>query len=274
MVIEMFHEVAFAEFMKKPKNCPPMGMDAKAAEIEFHARAADCDTIVDFDGPNERYRQRVGVMVKTVFTKREATRKEQGYELADKVVKNATVDDVAALNHRIRSNMNEAVGQTDGPSAMDELKFMAKAAAADEGGNAFSGEISRLGGIKGLLAEVAKEDEAEDEEDPDMPPLINADKRQAEGELVDDSPAAKKPKVWFDKDVKISEAVRQQLGWQVDMRKTLRELHSNTLGVMKDLLVCIIVCVASLCCQCGLDYDGHTESIWAVRVYVCEHVKA
>ena len=274
MVIEMFHEVAFAEFMKKPKNCPPMGMDAKAAETEFHARAADPDTIVDFDGPNERYRQRIGVMTKTVFTKREATRKEQGYEIADKQIKNATEDDVAALNHKIRSNMNEAVGQTDGMSAMDELKFMAKAAAADEGGSALSGEISRLGGIKGLLAEVAKEDEAEDEEDPDMPSLINEDKRKAEGEPVGDSPAAKKPKVWFDKDVKISEAVRQQVSWQDDMRKTLRELHSNSLGLMKDLLVCIIVCVASLCCQCGLDYDGHTESIWAVRVYVCEHVKA
>ena len=250
-----------------------MGMDAKTAETEFHARAAEPDTLVDFEGPNERYRQRIGVLTKTVFTKREATRKEEGYEISDKQIKNATEDDVAALNHKIRSNMNEAVGQTDGPSAMDELKFMAKAASADEGGNAFSGEISRLGGIKGLLAEVAKEDEAEDEEDPDMPPLIE-DKRKAEGELVDDSPAAKKPKVWFDKDVKISEAVRQQVSWQDDMRKTLCESHSNGLALMKDLLVCIIVFVASLCCQCGLDYDGHTESIWAVRVYVCEHVKA
>jgi len=67
-ISETMHEVAFSEFAKKPKNFPPRGLDVDSAKAEFEARCKDPASIVDFDGPSEKYRMRLGVKTKTAVT--------------------------------------------------------------------------------------------------------------------------------------------------------------------------------------------------------------
>eukprot|EP00969_Alexandrium_andersonii_P177807 7861685-Alexandrium_andersonii.AAC.1 len=71
------HEVAFCEFARKPKNFPPLGLDVDSAKHEFETRCKDPEALIDYDGPTEKYRQRLGVKVKTVVTFRNAVVKEQ-----------------------------------------------------------------------------------------------------------------------------------------------------------------------------------------------------
>lgn len=60
-IMEMMHEVAFVHWASKPKNKPPRGMTQEEARQEFRRLVSLEDSIVDFDGPSEEFRQRIGV---------------------------------------------------------------------------------------------------------------------------------------------------------------------------------------------------------------------
>ena len=81
---EMMHIVAFADWSAKPKNRPPRGLLKEEAEAEFNVKIQEPDSIVDYLGPSEEYKIRLGVLVKTLVINRNALIKSQGYQLADK----------------------------------------------------------------------------------------------------------------------------------------------------------------------------------------------
>ena len=47
-----------------------------------------------------------------------------------------------------------------------------------------------------------------------------------------------KTKIWFDKEVKISEAYEAQIEWRDSMRKTLKAQHTAGVEMCKDTLAC------------------------------------
>eukprot|EP00974_Lingulodinium_polyedra_P002222 206891-Lingulodinium_polyedra.AAC.1 len=126
-VYEMMHEVAFCEWAKKPKNCPPLGMSTDDAKAEFQRRSKENDAIVDFAGPTEQYKMRVGVRVKDLVIHRNAITRTQGYELKDKDMKNAAQSDIDAAYLRTMTNMDQATKASNQMTRNEALKSMALA---------------------------------------------------------------------------------------------------------------------------------------------------
>ena len=60
-VMEMMHEAAFVHWASKPKNKPPQGMTQEEARQEFRRLVSLEDSIVDFEGPTDEFRQQLGV---------------------------------------------------------------------------------------------------------------------------------------------------------------------------------------------------------------------
>ena len=65
-IYEMMHEVAFGEHAKKPKHFPPLGLAPEQGKSEFLRLSEAPDAMVDYNGPSEAYRLRVGIKVKDV----------------------------------------------------------------------------------------------------------------------------------------------------------------------------------------------------------------
>ena len=91
-------------------------MDIDSAKAEFEARCKDPASLLDFEGPTEKYRKRLGVMTKTVVTFRNAVVKEQGFLLQDKCVKNATQGAFRVTNEM---NGKQAMQQLVSSAAQD-----------------------------------------------------------------------------------------------------------------------------------------------------------
>ena len=100
-VYEMMHVVAFSEHAKKPKHFPPRGLDTKSAELEWERLSKLTGAFVDFLGPCDQFRMRVGIMTKTLITFRDADIRSQGYVIGGKEKKNAGQSDVDQMHKRM-----------------------------------------------------------------------------------------------------------------------------------------------------------------------------
>ena len=63
---------------------PPLGMSTEDAKAQFCKRSKDPDCIVDYVGPTEAYKMRIGVRVKDLVVHRNASTRRQGYNLSEK----------------------------------------------------------------------------------------------------------------------------------------------------------------------------------------------
>ena len=227
------HEVAFQEWSRKPKNFPPLGLDATSASQEFHRLCGLDESIVDEDGPSARYKTRVAVKVKQQLQFIEGVEKRQGYTIDEKSVKNASQEQIDQMQLKMHSSLDDSVGASNLLSKQDNFKFLSKGTEED---NVFSGQLSRLGGIKALsntlAVEVPDEDLEDDEEENGEP---SSKKKKGDQEQQDSDNKAKKEKVWYEKDVKIAEAVRAHQNWKKDMKAALEEHHTKGLNTFKDM---------------------------------------
>ena len=169
-VFELMHEIAFVEWAKKPKHCPPNGMAMDDAKIEFVRRSKEGDAIVDFNGPTEQYRMRIAVMVNTLMTFRSSYSKSQGYNLADKENKKAVQTDLDNAHRRALSDMESAHMPTTEMNKRELAQQLASSGSAQ--GGAFAGDQFNLRGIREQLEEQAEskskdlESGEDDEADP------------------------------------------------------------------------------------------------------------
>ena len=100
-------------------------MSEEEAKSEFHRRSQLSETIVDYNGPCEGYTMQIGVKVKTQFIDRNAFIRSQGYELPDKVKKNATQADVDKAYHKMHTNFQDTAAASSQLNAKEMQKFLA-----------------------------------------------------------------------------------------------------------------------------------------------------
>ena len=107
----------------------------------------------------------VGVKTKTQLIDRNAFVRSQGYNLPDKVKKNATQADVDKAYPKMHTNFENTAAASSQLNAKEMQKFLARGAAGHDGHDesAFDGEIARLGGIAAVAeeAEAAAQEETE-----------------------------------------------------------------------------------------------------------------
>ena len=70
----------------------------------------------------------------------------------------------------------------------------------------------------------AEEDEGDDDGEPSSKKL-KSESAEASGSKV---------KIWFDREVKISDAIANQKDWQDGLRQTFQTIHAEGLSLMKD----------------------------------------
>ena len=118
----------------------------------------------DFLGPNDEYRFRVGITVKTLHIDRSLFSRGQEYELRGQDTKNATQADVDKNYLRLFSGMEDSTGASNQMTNKELQVFMAKNVETSGGSSqaAFDGQLARLGGIAALNALPAVEEEPAD----------------------------------------------------------------------------------------------------------------
>lgn len=105
--------------------------------------------------------------------------------------------------------------------------------------SAFDGQLARLGGVqalKGLVEEdkppVSDNEDEESEEEESLPP---GKKRKSDAEVLE-KPVKKIPKLWLDKGLQIGVAQREQTAWKNEMKSTLRELHTEMVTLIAEII--------------------------------------
>ncbi len=232
-VVEMMHSAAWEHWAAKPKNWPPRGLSQTEAAAEFQRRLADPDKIVDFLGEHRGFESRIGVRTKTVLTRREMLSQSQGYSMSDRTIKKTGQKDVDDAYRKMQSNMDQVSGSTAALSSKEALAFLSKGEASGGLGSAasaFDGQLANLGGIQALAGLMDKHDDAQSEkEDSDLD--LEADEPETNGKRkrkVKES----KPKLWVEKDLKISAAIRTQETWKQEVITNLSELHKSGLHLV------------------------------------------
>ena len=209
-VYEMMHECAFEVHARKPKHFPPMGLDSVSAQREFQQLAEKADALVDYLGPNERYKLRVGILVKTLVTFRNASTTSQEMVLDDAAKKAPSQYDLNNMYKRVHENMEKVGGVVPTSLSRTEMaKVMASSSFAR--GGTFDGDQASIGAVTGLVAETphSAEDVPENES-----LMNNADGSPAKRKTADDDPKqpGKRLKAWPNRDEKVADAMKKQIG--------------------------------------------------------------
>ena len=84
-----------------------------------------------------------------------------------------------------------------------------------------------------MKAAAGETEDSDEEAGEEIDGQSKSKKLKTEGNEQQDKPKALK--IWFDKEVKISEAVETQNDWRENMRRTLREEHTKALDTFKDI---------------------------------------
>lgn len=243
--MEMMDLRQFVAWQGKAKNG---AMDAEEARTLFFQLLEQPMTITDELGAHERYRSRIAVKRRDVIIRREQEVRGRGYDLKEKEVKKATVDDVDKAESRVQRG--SVVRGASALSRDDLAQAMVKAGGALAGSG--SGAASSLGAEAKAMAQIgnvkelvsASEDEQDDvdpgdeeaDEVGDMPHKSpHAKKRKMGSDIASEAGSATKKRKetdseWLDHG-KVMAAINTHQTW---MRATAKTLH-DTLEAVKDV---------------------------------------
>jgi len=233
--------VAFQHFAAKPKNYPPTGLTNKAAETEFFRLAEEPCAITDNDGDHTQYQFQVAIKTKTLVVDRDMKSRSQGYSILDRAMKNFGQADVDRQYTKLHTSMEDVSMASNQMTKQQTHEMMASGSKQGGGANssAFDGQLARLGGVqalKGLVEEdkppVSDNEDEESEEEESLPP---GKKRKSDAEVLE-KPVKKIPKLWLDKGLQIGVAQREQTAWKNEMKSTLRELHTEMVTLIAEII--------------------------------------
>ena len=233
--------VAFQHFAAKPKNYPPTGLSGKAAETEFFRLAEEPCAITDNDGDHTQYQFQVAIKTKTLVVDRDMKSRSQGYTIQDRAMKNFGQADVDRHYTKLHTSMEDVSMASNQMTKQQTHEMMASGSKQGGGANssAFDGQLARLGGVqalKGLVEEdkppVSDNEDEESEEEESLPP---GKKRKSDAEVLE-KPVKKIPKLWLDKGLQIGVAQREQTAWKNEMKSTLRELHTEMVTLIAEII--------------------------------------
>ena len=190
--------------------------------------------------------------MKTLVIDRNLFSRSQGYNLADKEKKKATQADIDDMMLRTHTNLDECGMSTNAMGSAQMNKYLSKYTdAEDAASSAFDGQLAKIGGISALDAslqqlpieeqETGKDDSKEDGgsgSGSDSNSSGNGKKKKSKKGDKKDKKTEKKPKeikIWLERDIVVSAAVREQEEWMAETKKIFEGVHSDMVKLLAEI---------------------------------------